>query len=213
MYNSDKPSRDELPSSRQLIKSTVIAMISAAAILVFVVLPAEYAVDPTGVGRVLGLTEMGEIKSQLSKEAEEDRARERRNAPAGPDKRSSLLDRFFGSLVSSAHAQGTPAMRTDETRITLKPGEGKEVKLAMTKGAKANFSWTVEGGVVNFDLHGDGSGQKTSYKRGRAVPGAEGVLVAAFTGNHGWFWRNRTRKDVTVVLKTSGEYSSIKEMR
>ena len=189
-------------------------MISAAAILIAVVLPAEYAIDPTGIGRAIGLTEMGEVKSQLSKEAEQDRARDRKDAPVAPDKRSSLLDRVFrGLLISSAHAQTTPAIRTDEITITLKPSEGKEVKLAMKQGAKANFSWKVTGGVVNFDLHGDGGGRNKSYKRGRAVPGAEGVLVAAFTGNHGWFWRNRTRKVVTVTLRTSGDYSSIKEMR
>lgn len=211
MYNSDKPTREDLPSTRQLIKSTIIAMVSAAAILVFIVLPAEYAVDPTGVGRALGLTEMGEIKSQLSKEADEDRARERKTAP---DRKSGLLDRIFsGILISSAHAQSTPATRSDEVKISLRPGEGKEVKLRMKKGAKVSYIWKVEGGVANFDLHGDGSGRKISYKRGRAKPGGEGVLVAAFTGNHGWFWRNRTRNTVTVILRTQGDYSSIKQMR
>ena len=33
------------------------------------VLPAEYGIDPTGVGRALGLTQMGEIKVQLAEEA------------------------------------------------------------------------------------------------------------------------------------------------
>ena len=34
-------------------------------------LTAEYGTDPTGVGNVLGLTEMGEIKQQLAREAAE----------------------------------------------------------------------------------------------------------------------------------------------
>ncbi|RCS21305.1 hypothetical protein DUT91_25065, partial [Phyllobacterium salinisoli] len=72
MYNTDIPTRAELPSSAQLLRSTIIAMISAAAILVTVVLPAEYAIDPTGIGRALGLVEMGEIKAQLAEEAERD---------------------------------------------------------------------------------------------------------------------------------------------
>ena len=41
MYNTDIPTRAELPTSRQLIRSTVIAMLAAAAILVTIVLPAE----------------------------------------------------------------------------------------------------------------------------------------------------------------------------
>ncbi len=65
MFNSNIPSRSELPTSAQLIKSTVIAIITAVFILVTMVLPAEYAIDPTGVGRLLKLTEMGEIKISL----------------------------------------------------------------------------------------------------------------------------------------------------
>ena len=80
MYNSDTPTRAELPSAAQLFKSTAIAIVSAAAILVAVVLPSEYGIDPTGAGRMLGLTEMGEIKTQLAEEAEADRIRDPQNA-------------------------------------------------------------------------------------------------------------------------------------
>ncbi|WP_255530380.1 hypothetical protein [Novosphingobium sp. NBM11] len=54
MYNSPIPSQAELPSSGQLIRSTVIAAVTAVALLVTIVLPAEYGVDPTGIGRALG---------------------------------------------------------------------------------------------------------------------------------------------------------------
>ena len=82
MYNTDIPTRAELPTSRQLLRSTVIAVVAAAAILVTIVLPAEYAIDPTGIGRALGLTEMGEIKSQLAKEAEADALRDAKGSYA-----------------------------------------------------------------------------------------------------------------------------------
>ncbi|HEU0076657.1 MAG TPA: hypothetical protein VFQ76_03350, partial [Longimicrobiaceae bacterium] len=61
MHIANTPPKNELPSSRALLRSTAIAAATAAVLLVTVVLPAEYGVDPTGVGRVLGLTEMGEI--------------------------------------------------------------------------------------------------------------------------------------------------------
>ncbi|OYW58623.1 MAG: transmembrane anchor protein, partial [Bosea sp. 12-68-7] len=77
---------------------------------------------------------------------------------------------------------------------------------------KADFSWTVSGGVVNFDLHGDGGGRELSYQKGRAVSTDEGTITAAFDGNHGWFWRNRGADDVTVTLKTTGSYAEIKRM-
>jgi hypothetical protein len=39
------------------------------------------------------------------------------------------------------------------------------------------------------------------------------VLTAAFEGNHGWFWRNRGSKSVTVRLTTSGEYGALKRVK
>ncbi|WP_187970631.1 transmembrane anchor protein [Aquibium microcysteis] len=214
MYNSDTPTRAELPTSAQLLKSTIIAIVAAIAILVAIVLPSEYGIDPTGAGRVLGLTEMGEIKTQLAEEAEQDRIRDEQNAvptaPAAPQQGSNLLDRIYAEfLVGTAHAQET---RTDEMSVTLAPGEGAEIKLVMVKGAQANFAWTANGALVNFDTHGDGGGENISYEKGRGVAEDEGVLEAAFDGNHGWFWRNRTDAPVTVTLKTSGAYSDIKRI-
>lgn len=214
MYNSDTPTRAELPTSAQLLKSTIIAIVAAIAILVAIVLPSEYGIDPTGAGRALGLTEMGEIKTQLAEEAEQDRIRDQQNAapaaPAAPQQGSSLLHRIYAEfLVGSAHAQ---EMRSDEMSVTLAPGEGTEIKLMMLKGAKVNFSWDSDSAPVNFDLHGDGGGQNISYEKGRGVAEDEGVLEAAFDGNHGWFWRNRTAAPVTVTLKTNGAYSDIKRM-
>lgn len=68
------PPSPELPSARALARSTAIAVVAAAVLLLTVVLPAEYGIDPTGVGRVLGLTQMGEIKTRLAREAAEDAA-------------------------------------------------------------------------------------------------------------------------------------------
>jgi hypothetical protein len=76
VYNTDLPNRAELPSSKQLLRSTVLAAITAAALLVTIVLPSEYAIDHTGVGNVLGLTRMGEIKVQLAQEAAKETAHE-----------------------------------------------------------------------------------------------------------------------------------------
>ena len=70
MYNAEIPKDIELPSSKKLIKSTAIAAVSAVVVLVTCVMPAEYAIDPTGMGKVLGLTKMGEIKQSLAEESE-----------------------------------------------------------------------------------------------------------------------------------------------
>lgn len=208
MYNTDLPSRAELPTSKQLVRSTIIAIIAAAAILITLVLPAEYAIDPTGIGRALGLAEMGEIKQQLAKEAEEDR---RRDQEILLDRRSTIGGVLTGLFIRSAQAQTAPATRSDEMSVTLKPGQGAEIKLEMKQGAKATYSWTATGDV-NYDLHGDGGGKETSYKKGRGTAQDEGRFTAAFDGAHGWFWRNRTNKDVTVTVKANGQYAAMKRV-
>ena len=203
MYNSDLPNRAELPSSKQLLRSTIIAILVATVLLVTVVLPSEYGIDPTRVGRVLGLTKMGEIKTALAAEAEKDRA--------------TAASQRVGEPASTAPVRaakepvGSP--KKDEVTVTLKPGEGAEVKLQMAKGAKASYEWASTGGPVNHDTHGDNStGAKHSFSKGREVERDAGELVAPFDGNHGWYWRNRTDGDVTVTLKVSGEYQSVKRV-
>jgi hypothetical protein len=209
MHNGNKPNLDELPTSAQLIKSTIIAAVAAVVILVTVILPSEYGIDLTGIGKAVGLVEMGEIKVQLAEEAEADRLLELQNIKT-TEEQSSLGGGFFSFFVSAAHAQTPEPEWTDQYSVTLAPGDGIEVKLVMEEGAEAVFLWVAENGVVNFDLHGDGGGENISYEKGRAVPGDEGILTAAFTGNHGWFWRNRDGQDVTVTLYVSGDYSEMK---
>jgi hypothetical protein len=205
MFNAEKPSLDELPSSAQLIRSTAIAAASAVVILVTVVLPAEYNIDPTGIGGALGLAEMGEIKSQLAAEAEADRLME-----PGADEQSSLMNDIFGLFVGAAHAQEAEVWR-DETSFTLAPGDSAEWKLVMEAGQTVEYRILVEGGRVNFDLHGHGGGQSVTYEKGRGSTGDEGEIVAEFDGEHGWFWRNRDNSDVTVTVQVRGEYAEFKD--
>jgi len=222
MFNSEIPSKAELPSSAQLIKSTVIAIITAIVLVVTIVLPAEYAIDPTGVGRLLKLTEMGEIKKQLANEAEEDRKADRRQSSLREQlqPRFSLLGKIGEALLPSAHAsermqlaQATP-MKSDVTVFTLKPNEGVEYKMTMKRGGEVKYSWTSEGGIINYDMHGTpGSGKETSYKAARGVSGDEGTLTAGYDGSHGWFWRNRGKQDVKISLRTEGAYSDIKRVK
>ncbi len=100
--------------------------------------------------------------------------------------------------------------RTDEISVTLAPSEGAEVKLTMQEGARTRYEWSVAGGVVNYDLHGDGRGNSTSYQQGRGVPRHSGELEAAFDGNHGWFWRNRGTSEVIVTLRVVGAHTDIR---
>ena len=221
MYNSDIPARAELPSTRQLIRSTLIAAVSAMVLLYTVVLPSEYGVDPSGIGRTLGLTEMGEIKTRLAKEAAEDAAATQTSNSKPTDATTAVkppkVAPATSPMADTAAAQSAPASKNpawrDEMTFTLTPGQGTEVKMKLKEGEKALYSWSVKGGVVNFDTHGDAFGRSVSYEKGRGVASDEGELVAQFTGNHGWFWRNRGEADVIVTLQTGGAYSDIKRVK
>jgi hypothetical protein len=224
MYNTDMPTRNELPSSAQLVRSTIIAAIVALVLLVTVVMPSEYALDPTGAGRLLGLTEMGEIKIQLVEEAAADEAAQMVTVqPSINEAVSEPVEPVFEAAkvvevepeVAPKVEQPTPTMAAepewqDEVRVVLTPGEGTEFKLTMQEGAVARFAWVSEGGPLNFDTHGDGGGQSISYEKGRDVLEDEGELKAAFSGNHGWFFRNRNDNDITLVLRTNGDYGELK---
>jgi hypothetical protein len=214
MYNSDLPTRAELPSSRQLLRSTIIAIIVATVLLVTVVLPSEYGIDPTGIGRVLGLTQMGEIKTELAAEAARDRTADASGQTSGTSQQPPVKQGTDASVLPAKTAPSAEQdSRTDEMTITLKPGQGAEIKLEMVKGAKASYEWTTSGGPVNHDTHGDGPGGVThSFSKGRQMERDSGELTAPFDGNHGWFWRNRTETDVTVTLKTKGNYRNIKRV-
>lgn len=201
MFNSQLPSMSELPTSRQLLGSTFAAIAAAAVILVTVVLPSEYGIDPTGAGRALGLTEMGEIKVQLAEEAAADRATDAQEGDAP---------------AAMASTQPAAAARSDRNKITLAPGEAAEIKVSAAKGARIAFDWNVSGGNVNYDTHGDPvvkrRGFYHGYGKGKASTGQQGTLVAAFDGTHGWYWRNRSGQSVTIHLQTSGTYADIKRV-
>lgn len=242
--NEDAQVRGVKATAGGLIRSTLLSGAAALGVLGVVYLPAEYGMDPTGFGAVLGLTEMGQIKQQLYAEDAADAAaapvmldpavmarldrmeaqladiaaivgadvlREGEAAPA-PVEAAPATDASVEAAPGEAVAEAAPAAPgwRDEVSYTLPPGEGIEVKLVMEEGQTARFEWTANGAVVNFDTHGDGSGQKVSYEQGRAVPEQAGELTAAFTGNHGWFWRNRTDAPVTVTLRTGGDYAEMK---
>ncbi|WP_223814185.1 hypothetical protein [Roseicitreum antarcticum] len=239
------------------MQATLGSAVAGAAILGLFWLPAEYGIDPTGLGSVMGLTQMGEIKQQLYAEAEADDAALAAAAlapsppVAGETALASRLDGIEAQLAAIAAVVGADQLAgapppepvvapdqpesavvpeatltavapapsvsdpaaplwRDEVSYTLAAGEGIEVKLVMDQGAVAEFEWTANGAVVNYDTHGDGDGNSISYEQGRAVAGQTGTLTAAFTGNHGWFWRNRTDAPVTVTLRTRGDYSEVR---
>ena len=112
MYNSNIPKDTDVPSSAKLIKSTILAAVTAGILLVTVVMPAEYGIDPTGAGKVLGLTRMGEIKTSLAKEAEAD----------------AVMDNQVAVIEASEPEPISVATQSEEVEISLDPDEARKLK-------------------------------------------------------------------------------------
>ena len=186
-------------------RATLYAVAIAAVLLVTAVLPAEYGIDMTGAGRLLGLTAMGERKVAATRAIGEAKA-----APLAP-----------------ANAAGSPAptvqystistlpLRNDEIEVKLAPKGQIEYKALLAAGEFLVFSWDAGGTEVKFDFHGEPAagpdGAFLTFHKGTASKSG-GSLKAPFTGTHGWYWKNPTDKHVVIKLRVSGFYSEIKRL-
>ena len=211
MYNAEIPKDIELPSSKKLIKSTAIAAVSVVVVLVTCVMPAEYAIDLTGMGTVLGLTKIGEIKQSLAQESENGI-----NAEQTVNSVEQISVETSTQTATDNAQMIMPAINKESISIELKPGQATEVKLTMPQSASVNFDWKAVGGGLNYDTHGDPvnapKGFYHGYGKGKNETTQQGVLKAAFDGKHGWFWRNRTENPVTVTLLVEGQFSEMKKV-
>ncbi|WP_115513703.1 MULTISPECIES: hypothetical protein [Xanthomonas] len=205
-----KPINSQLPTSAQLLKATLIAVLVAVLLLITMVLPAEYGVDPTGVGRTIGLTQLAEpqapppaitgAKPQSPAVVEPDLAglQARASSVFGSNAKQS----FDPQAVSFSEGD----LRRDTLSITLAPGKGAEGKAHLKKGAGLSFQWSASAAVA-VDMHGerpDGGGTWTSYAVEGAQSSAQGTFIAPFEGTHGWYWLNKSDKEVTVRIEVVG---------
>ena len=180
-------------SKMSLIKSTAVAAVAAIAVLLFAVLPAEYNIDLTGIGKLLGLTSLAETTGEFA------------STPLSAD----------GLATAHAHPHAAQNRTLD---IVLKPYDEVEYKALLPQGEPMLYSWSTSQGDVYYDFHGEPSepekyeeGFFEDYEQGDAAS-AHGSFIAPFAGHHGWYWLNYNDFDVTITLQASGYYEDIAEM-
>jgi len=193
MFNTHKPNLSELPTSEQLARSTATAGIVAIAILFTIVLPAEYGIDPTGIGGMIGLKNMGEIKQSLAAEArQQDIAKalieegsneevEEREEVGGSRLAAQIIDDMPLALVEAGSSkelsdaekvseEGLSDQVVDDTpksetmTVTIAPNGYLEIKAKMLKKDKIKYSWTAKGGALNYNVHGEPTGGGSAYE-------------------------------------------------
>lgn len=192
-----------LPTLPQLAKATAVAVAAAAMLLMVVILPAEYGIDPTGAGKALGLMALSAGGAAAESVTPVPAATAAVPAPLAP---------VLPESGSTAVARSQTPMRSDTMSLTLQPNEGAEIKASMRQGQQFVFQWATNGEKVDFDMHGEppNAGDKfTSYWKAKQQAGAQGTFVAPFDGSHGWYWRNRSDKPVTINVNVTGFHEKL----
>lgn len=188
-------------SRATLVRASITALAAGAAMLVLVVLPAEYGIDPTGIGGAIDLTRMA---------GGEDAA-----VPAGASAAPAAPATFAVPTQTQANIEKKTPYRSDEKRITLAPHTGIELK-AMKAGDTFNFRWTSTG-PLRSEMHGEPMGGKddafTDYWKQKDIRSAQGSFTAPFDGTHGWYWKYREDVPITLTAKLNGFYESMLERK
>ena len=198
------------PSGKQLWLGTLVALGAGVVLLVTAILPAEYGIDPTGIGGVLGLTEL--------------------TAPAG--RTLEIVDVIGGNEVvreveipdygdpvplpnpgvhQDEEAEGPPKTRT--MMITIPAESETEIKTVLREGKMILYSWSVDRGDIYSDFHGHDPAISDQfwvrYREHQEGSSGSGSLVAPFSGEHGWYWLNYNEFPVTVTLTFSGYFDDV----
>jgi len=197
----------------KIIKATIFSFIVGALLLIIAVLPAEYGMDPTGAGRLLGFSklyvpeEAGTTGMGVMTSNSEVPLIKLEKAGSGPD------------VERPVEADNPPpatqlSLREDETKVIVPAGKGIEFKIDMLKYGKMKYEWTTANGeVLYFDFHGEVKQEKEVkevYFESYTIANSNnmvGTFLAPYEGKHGWFFRNTGNEDVTVNLRLKGQYS------
>lgn len=165
-----------IQSTTNLIKALAISFVLALALFVTTVLPAEFGIDPTGIGGALGLNDL-----------------------AGTEAESEAVTRAGDGDLPFRQDEVeivVPANSGLEYKFYL----SEHATLNYDWSSTAPLYFDMHG-----EPEGDTSGYFESYGAA-TVASIKGTATTPFAGSHGWYWRNNSAEDVTVTLSTLGNY-------
>lgn len=166
-------------STKTLIKASMAAMIVAAIALVTLILPAEYNIDPTGIGKQLGLTSIAQAAE----------------AESVPKVQLTKSHENFQTIEITV-----PAGRGVEYKFAM-PQHAKMTYEWLTDGEPLYFD-------LHGEPEGDTTGYFESYTIATTNE-VKGSFTVPFTGSHGWYWKNKSDKPIAVQLLVKGQYEVI----
>jgi hypothetical protein len=174
----------KVPDRVTLAWATVFALFVAASLLFLFILPAEYGIDPTGIGAITGIAKLHSSDNEL----------------------------HLHGTGGAIHKAEPMAPRNDTVTIVLGPEDDNEYKFHLLANQTMLYAWTATG-PVNFDFHGEPErpsrpGEFASYEARQAL-NASGSFQAPFDGTHGWYFQNVGTQPVSITLHTWGYYTIV----
>lgn len=184
-------------SGKTLALITGGGLVAGALIVLGAIMPAEYNVDPLGLGKLSGIARLWapEEKTVDTNTASGPLAREYETAP-----RTDVIEIPLTDFLGGAK------------------GSELEYKVAMKKDATLIYEWEAVGAAkaddIGFDFHGHTTpepGQEmtvASYKAARGLS-QKGALTAPFDGIQGWQFSNFGDGPVVIRVKLTGFYELV----
>jgi hypothetical protein len=179
--------RVDAPSTTKIAVAAAVALIVAAILLITIILPAEYGLDPFGTGATLGILNLSSAEPGAA------------SAPAA------------AGTMGLVHQPA--AYRSDTLDFRLAPNEWVEYKFRLAQGRALLYSWTSTDPIV-YDMHSEQDGAPPeSAQRFESDEKQQdfGTYTAPFSGIHGWYFQNQFDRPLAVQLKVAGFYTEIHE--
>jgi hypothetical protein len=219
---SESEHQQDKPSQANLLKGALLALVAAIVVTVLFVLPAEYGVDPTGIGAKLGLLDIAATAETLQGSSSDGSSMTIEGSwPGIPT--AEEFDFYEPDILGDPFSRTQSAkFRSDKLTIELDVGEQTEYKAIMKQGDAFVYHWRLDKGTTVYtDFHADpgenaaAAGYPDQYyiRYAESETGeSSGSLVAPFDGNHGWYWLNIEEEPITITLEVHGYYDRIEEL-
>lgn len=196
--------KHKILDKKAIIKQVLIALVIGALLLVSAVLPAEYGIDPLGIGKATGFSKLyvqGNDTTQNVPASQPHKIIKLENVGSGPD--------VPRPTAADAPAPTNPlAERSDEISVVIPAGKGLEYKVNMLKYGTFKYEWSTNAGELYFDFHGEVKGNSNYFESYTIAysNNMAGSFIAPFEGPHGWYFKNNSAKDITVIIRLEGQY-------
>jgi hypothetical protein len=173
--------KQDVVSTKTLVKSTIVATVMAVVVLVCFILPAEFNIDPTHIGHKLGLTVLAHNKSERAGTA-------------------ITVTANFSELAQDVIEVVVPVGKGIEYKFHMQQHKKMNYEW-LTDGEPLYFD-------LHGEPEGDTTGYFESYAIA-TLNEMKGSFTSPFTGSHGWYWKNTSDKPVAIQLMVEGQYTVI----